>query len=590
MDMPQIHVLDTNTINKIAAGEVIERPSSAVKELLENALDAGATRVDIEIINGGKTKISIQDNGCGMTHDEALLAIQRHATSKIRNADDLFSIASLGFRGEAVPSIASVSRMTIRTRPSDAPADTAGTELLIEGGTLLKDASTAIPGGTTIIVEDLFYNVPARMKFLKSSATELGHITSIVSKFILSHPHVAMTLRSDTRTIVQSPGSSDNDTDALRTAATIVLGASVAKKMKAFETFSSAGKISGLLAAPSDTKADRAAEFFFANGRSITSSALSRALEEPLRDKIPRGRFPICIMFLSVKPDEIDVNVHPAKREVKFLKQQETFNAVMQAVKNATATFTTSLEAVEITSKDPFIRMQGHHVQISDVRGEGEQAPLLKDDDMRNYVRAQAFAMDASYASAREGLCPVAQVNKTYIVALDGEDLVLVDQHVAHERVLFEQLKSKGPSSEDLQELLLPESIELTPTQYQALVSIKELLLGAGFRWEDFGGTTVLLRSVPACTSRYAPRQVFADIIDEYLANGASFTAERGKEELLKTVACKAAIKAGDILTIDEMRKLLNDLMVTANPQTCPHGRPIVVPITKEELDKKFGR
>jgi len=225
MDMPQIHVLDTNTINKIAAGEVIERPSSAVKELLENALDAGATRVDIEIMNGGKTKILIRDNGCGMTRNEALLAIQRHATSKISDAKDLFAIATLGFRGEAVPSIASVSRMTIRTRPAQGAADEAGTELYIAGGTLEKNTSAAAPAGTTVIVEDLFYNVPARMKFLKSSATELGHITSIVSKFILSHPYVAMTLRSDDRTIVQSPGSTGNDTDALRTAATIVLGA-----------------------------------------------------------------------------------------------------------------------------------------------------------------------------------------------------------------------------------------------------------------------------------------------------------------------------------------------------------------------------
>jgi DNA mismatch repair protein MutL len=588
--LSKIVLLDSTTIDKIAAGEVVERPASVVKELVENALDAGASRVEIEIQNGGQTSILVQDNGLGMTAEEAELAIQRHATSKLRNADDLFRINSLGFRGEALPSIASVSKMTLRTKALDAAPSAAGAELVVHGGKVIKNNEAAVNPGTTILVEDLFYNVPARLKFLKTPATELGHITTLISKFILARPTVAFALSADHKTIVRSPGSKAGDTAALQTAATIVLGAGIAKKMRPFENYSSAVKIEGLLASPQDTKSDRNSEFFFVNGRVISSIALSKALEEALRDKIPRGRFPVCIMLLTVKPDELDVNIHPTKREVKFLRQNEIFNAVLHAVKHTLDAPAGSLSAVEISSRDPYVRMQAQHMNLTE-KNVDEQHSLLRPEEMRNAISAQASAMDASFASFREGLYPVAQVNKTYIVALDGEDLVLVDQHVAHERILYEQLLRKNrDASVQQQELLLPETIELTPAQFQSLVEIKDTLLAAGFHWEDFGGTTLLLRGVPACLTRQAPRQTFLDIIDEVLAHGAAFSPDKKQEEILKMVACKAAIKAGEVLTIIEMRGLLRDLSRTSNAETCPHGRPIVVPITKEELDKKFGR
>ncbi|MBU0580374.1 MAG: DNA mismatch repair endonuclease MutL, partial [Candidatus Margulisbacteria bacterium] len=565
-------------------------PASVVKELVENSLDAGAARIEIEIENGGKSKILIKDNGQGMAKEDILLAIQRHATSKISAAQDLFAIKSLGFRGEALPSIASISKMTIISKARNTADSEPGTEVIITGGKVEKSAVAPSSEGTSILVEDLFYNVPARLKFLKKDVTELGQITSIIAKFIIGHPQVAFLFKSNHKVILQSPGANTLNQQAYLSAITVIFGAKIVKKMKPFEFISSFVKLKGFLAAPGETKIDRTGQYIYVNNRFVSNMAISKAVGEGFRNRIPGGRYPICVLFLELKPEDIDVNVHPTKREIKFLKQQEIFNEVLMAVKNTFSKFDSSEQAVQLIYKDPFVRMQSQHVQVSE-KNISKQESFLKADELHSMIYAQTSAIDTAYPEARQGLYPVAQINKTYIVALDGEDLVLIDQHVAQERILYEQFKEKLINKkEDIQELLIPETIELTPEQSSVLNQEKEFLLSVGFRWEDFGQQTILLRGVPQVLTRQIPKQIFIDILDELSAQGASFQKEKKQEEMLKMLSCKAAIKAGEILTIQEMRQLLIDLEKTTNPHTCPHGRPIIVSVTKEELDKKFNR
>ena len=585
-----IKVLDQETINKIAAGEVIERPASVVKELVENALDAGATRIEVELQNGGKTRILVNDDGCGMSKEEMLLAVQRHATSKISSAEDLFAIKTMGFRGEALPSIAAVSKLSILSKPKNSPAADPGTELLLEGGRIVHTLAAPAREGTTICVEELFYNVPARLKFIKKDVTELGQIINLFSKFIIGGPQTAFLLKANDKVILQSPGAKHLDQSAYLAAATVVLGSKIAKKMRPFAFDSAFLRVQGLLASPDETKADRAGQYFYVNGRAVFNPALSKALQEGLRDRVPRGRYPIGIFFLEVDPQEVDVNVHPTKREVKFLRQSDVYTGILQAVRQTYTKLEDSLKAVEVVSRDPFIRMHSQHARVT-TEDIGQQGALLDKDELRTMVQIQASAIESSYAQSREHLFPVAQINKTYIAALDGEDLVLIDQHVAHERVLYEQLKEQYKHKrQDIQELLIPESIELSPEQFNSLESSKEFLMNAGFRFEDFGERTILLRGVPQSLIKVSGKQLFLDILDEFKASELPTQKEIKEEEMLKMIACKAALKAGELLTIQEIKKLLNDLERTSNPQTCPHGRPIIVPITKDELDKKFGR
>lgn len=588
--MSKINVLDEITINKIAAGEVIERPVSVVKELVENSLDAGAARIDVEVQNGGKVKILVKDNGIGMNKDDVLLAIQRHATSKINSAQDLFAIKTMGFRGEALPSIASISKTVVVSKRKDSPDSEPGIEVKLEGGKIVHTTPAPSSAGTTIIVEELFYNVPARLKFLKKDATELGQITSIMSKFVIGNPQVAFTLKSNGKTLIQSPGAENLSREAFLTAATVILGAKLVKKMKQFEFHSSFMRLRGFLCSPDETKVDRSGQFFYVNNRFIQSFALSKAVGEGLRDRIPRGRFPICILFLEINAEDIDVNVHPAKREIKFLKQSDIFSGVLSAVKNTFLKMDNSIQAVELVSKDPIIRMKAHQAQISAKNIEG-QGSLIKTEELQAMINAQTSAIDSGYAETRERLFPVAQVNKTYIVALDGEDLVLIDQHVAQERIYYEKLKAESIKKEKtIQDLLIPETIELNPQQDQILKQEQEVLISIGFRWEDFGQQAILLRGVPQLISTQNPKQLFIDILDELLSSEKTFQKDKMQEEFFKVVACKASIKAGQVLTIQEMKQLVKDLEQTANPHTCPHGRPVIVAITKSELDKKFGR
>lgn len=525
--MPRIQILPSDLIDQIAAGEVVERPASVVKELVENSIDAGARHISIEIKGAGKKLMAVADDGSGLTEEEIKLALLRHSTSKLSSLEDLFNIQTLGFRGEALPSIASVSKMKIERNDSGR--------------------------GVTVKVADLFQNIPARLKFLKSDSTEVGHITDLVSRFILSHPEIVFKLTIDDREIFSSSGSGK-----LEDAALAVYGLDLTRDLLPVEN----EMVQGLVSRPNISRVDRNLESFFVNGRYIKNFLLGRAVEDAYRTLIPLNRYPVAILFLLVPPAEVDVNVHPTKREVKFLKTQEVTGAVYHAVKQALS------EALDVK--------EYQNIGISEGTEKGSE----------KFEEVELVVSDV------QTLIPVHQFLDTYIITTDGVDLILVDQHAAHERILFDRSQSKpagGPAgtvNAGTQNLLIPENIEFTQQEALQLKSNLRFLSGLGFEIEEFGGNSFLIRSVPPVLTRVPPREVLSDILAE-LSNK---TLEDKQTAILKLMACHGAVKAGDRLSSSEMNGLLRDLYKTTNPLTCPHGRPTMVKLTQADLEKMFGR
>jgi DNA mismatch repair protein MutL len=544
--MPKIQILPSDLIDKIAAGEVVERPASVVKELVENSIDAGSRHISIEVKGAGKKLMAVADDGSGLTEEEIDLALLRHSTSKISSLEDLFNIQTLGFRGEALPAIASVSKMKIERNGSGK--------------------------GVTVKVSDLFQNIPARLKFLKSDSTEVGHITDLVSRFILSHPEIAFKLVLDDREIFASPGSGKMEDAALA-----VYGLDLTKDLLPVEN----EMVKGLVSRPNISRVDRNLESFFVNGRYVKNFLLGRAVEDAYRTLIPLNRYPVAILFLSVPPAEVDVNVHPTKREVKFLKTQEVTGAVYHAVKKALSGvlevgkkgegYEASIEAGSKMS----VQDSGYQLPISNIHtGIHSPHPTSGIQEMELVV------------SDIQPLIPIYQHQDTYIIATDGVDLVLVDQHAAHERILFDRLQSRPAGEKHSQSLLIPENIEFTQQEALLLKENLDFLAGLGFEIEEFGGNSFLIRSVPQVITRVPPREVLSDILTEL-----SDSALKDKQTaILKLMACHGAVKAGDRLSVEEMNGLLRDLYKTTNPLTCPHGRPTMVKLTQADLEKMFGR
>jgi DNA mismatch repair protein MutL len=544
-----IKILPEDLINKIAAGEVIERPASVVKELVENSLDAGAARISVDIQDAGKKSITVADNGSGMTPDEIELALQRHSTSKINAADDLFAISTLGFRGEALPSIASVSRLTIEPNQSGS--------------------------GLTAEVKGLFYNTPARKKFLKANATELGHIGDIVAKYALARPAVAFRLTAEGKTLLNSPG-----TGRLLDAVLAVYGPDLVRGLVEVERPFQAGRVFGLVSRPTVSRLDKNYETFFVNGRYIKNFLLNRALEEAYRTLIPNNRYPVAILFVEIDPRQVDVNVHPTKREVKFADN----NAVMEAVRE---TVRTALDVGDMGKGEEAGKEA--RTETLDI-GTADQLPM---SNISSGILAQSptssFELPELAVTADQQITPIYQLMPTYIIATDGQELVLIDQHAAHERVLYDQLSGKK-STGACQALLVPETIELSVGETLALMSNLDSLKALGFEIEEFGSNSFIVRSVPAVSAKAPAKQLLLDIVTELLEAGSSSQLEVKKENIRKLVACHSAIKAGDKLTAQEMAQLIRDLQATENPLTCPHGRPTMVRITPEQLSKMFGR
>ena len=542
----KIQILPEDLVNKIAAGEVVERPVSVVKELVENSIDAGATRIVIEIQDAGKKLVRVSDNGCGMTEDEIKVALERHSTSKINSFDDLFNIKSLGFRGEALPSIASVSKMKIASNPSGA--------------------------GITAEVKSLFYNTPARKKFLKSNATELGHIGDIISKYVMAFPKIAFKFVSDGKPLIASSG-----TGKLADAILAVYGPELMKDLIEIDHPFAAGRVFGFASRPTLSRIDKNYESFFVNRRYIRNFLLNRALEEAYRTLIPHNRYPVGIIFIDVDPKQVDVNVHPAKREVKFANNREVMDAVREA----------ALKALSNASGYQNIRVSEGENQGIRMSERTEWKPEM----MEPFFSAAPLAMQEIEmdVSAVQPLIPIYQLKQTYIIATDGEELALIDQHAAHERILYDQLGLQS-SVVCRQSLLVPETLEFMPSEAITLLENVGYLNKLGFEIEEFGSNSFLLRAVPAVSIKVPAKQLISDIIADLQETGKSVQLEVKQENIRKLVACHSAIKAGDKLTNQEMNQLIRDLYATQNPLTCPHGRPTMVRITEEELAAKFGR
>jgi len=597
-----ISVLDEGTANKIAAGEVIERPASVVKELVENALDAGADEVKVEVQDGGKKLIRVTDNGIGMSREDAVTALERHSTSKIRSADDLFSIRTLGFRGEALPSIRSVSRLEITTRRD---TDECGTKVVCAGENILEVSDTGAPVGTSVSVSELFYNLPARQKFLKTAQTELGHVSDLVSRFAISHCEVDLALAHNGRTIFHAAGS-DRPTDAVLT----VLGRDAAEAVVPIVGRSGPYRIHGLVSRPSYSKANRSGQLFLVNRRYVRSRNLIHALDEAYRGILPQGRFPLLIAFVEVDPGLVDVNVHPTKIEVKFSKDWEIHNLLATCIRDALSSSAVSPEGLDAipTAAAPNQKptsAPSHVPPSTDV----SPASSLDLDHFREVLRSRfagTRAMTETPAqppidraepgtsdSAEQGLlvdvCVVGQARNLYIVGQSSSGILLIDQHVAHERIIYDQL-ANGQGRISVQRLIMPLTMTFGHREALVLENKLEDMKSLGFEIEPFGKNTFVVRSIPTIIAEKNNEQILRDMVEELAELTSARRLVVHRETVLATTACKMAVKAGERLSTEEMVRLVADLKHTSNPYLCPHGRPIVVCLTNRDLDKLFGR
>ena len=583
-----IRVLSEDTANKIAAGEVIERPASVVKELVENALDARATEIRIELADGGKRLIRVTDNGGGMCREDAVLALKRHATSKISSADDLFAILTLGFRGEALPSIASVSRMEIVTKRE---GDDFGALAVCAGGEILEVSETGAPVGTSISVSELFQNVPARQKFLKTAQTELGHIVELVNRFVISHCEADITLFHNDRQILKSPGSS-RLLDAILT----VFGRDAAEAVMPVEGESGSYRVCGVVSRPSYSKPNRSGQFFFVNRRFVRNRNLIHALDDAYRGILPQGRFPLFVGFVDVDPQLVDVNVHPTKIEVKFTREYEVHNLLAMSVRDALSSSAVSPTGVdELPSAIPAIHRPTF--ALPDSRPMTPSAGSLDLEAFRGALAARMAQPPEEVQNAEavddgdllSGASVLVQARNMYIVAQSPKGILLLDQHIVHERILYDQL-ANAEGDIEVQRLMMPFTLSLGRREALVLENKLDDLQSLGFEIEPFGKDAFVVRAVPALIAEKNYEQILRDTIEELTELTLAKRLMIHREAVLATTACKMAVKAGDRLSYDEMARLVSELRQTSNPYLCPHGRPIVVCISNRDLDKMFGR
>jgi DNA mismatch repair protein MutL len=590
--MPRrIRILPDHLVNQIAAGEVVERPASVVKELVENALDAGAGRVDVAIRNGGKTEIRVSDNGHGMGKEDALLALDRHATSKIGTSGSLSAIRTLGFRGEALPSIAAVARMTLET----AERDGAGTRVVVNGGRLGAVEPCARRVGTTINVRSIFFNVPARSKFLRSAAAEARAVSEAVINLSLAHPHIAFSLQSNDRKLLDLPASPE-----LRARLADVWGTEIADGLIPVAHSGTAGALTGLVQRPHAAKPASRRTYLFVNGRWFSDRYLVRAADRAYRTTIAPGHRPSLFLFLDVPDGQVDVNVHPTKAEVRFRDGIGVERLVEEGVRSALAPLDSA----------PSIGLRGELDDPRAAAADGPGGPVSRPfasgarsgapiDQMTLFVggAGDTAASDARAAEpGRPELIrpdPVMwQVHNTYILVETRNGLVIVDQHSAHERVLYEELVGRIDTGvPDSQRLLFPITLRLSPSEYSIVDELGTLFARTGFEVEPFGGRSVIVHSVPNPHPHFDAERCLRDMINE-LANGSPLvdSARNQHERLALTFACKAAIKAGQRMSNEEMSELFDRLFATELPYHDIHGRPTVVQLSMNELHHRFRR
>lgn len=698
MILNRIKILDPHCVNQIAAGEVVERPLSVVKELIENSLDAAAGKIEISVEGGGTSFIRVKDDGMGILPGELALAILPHATSKITKIEDLNNLQTLGFRGEALPSIASVSRLTIQSRP---PAEVAGVEILVEGGELTARSEVGCPSGTTVTVRDLFFNTPARHKFLRSNSTEFGYISDMVSRLALARPDVSFALRHPQNLILNTPGKGD----LLETIAAI-LGNETARKLLPVFLNDDTVQITGFLSPPELVRSSSTGITFLVNGRIIRSQFLNQALKEGYHTLIPSGTYPVAVVSLLMNPADYDVNVHPAKLEVKFNREGELKTKLANAVRTAllkarpvkslfsvaklndpevlntidtdhadsrtgdgnganniekrdVTSFvpkdsrpTAKMEQLKIVYKPEFTQGNNYSetfsarednslkedISIREDNAVRENTPgrqkafireetisdetiaedtpinhettknietsVIREKNLYSLPQQNGLTVNESDQDFRTGpenipakpsffeeLRPLAQLFATYLLCTDDNSLYIIDQHAAHERIQYEELlRLLSDHTISSQILLIPETIELTVQEEQVLLEHLAELQDMGFVLEHFGGRTYFLRGVPLLGNLSNPGKLFRRFLDECISKSDLPSKQRLLEEWIFLLACRSSIKGKENLTLPEMEELIQRLGKTANPLTCPHGRPIIVEVSGKELEKRFSR
>ena len=656
--MNRIRLLPEHVANQIAAGEVVERPASVVKELVENALDAQAARVTVEIQSGGRSLVRVTDDGVGMSRDDALLSLERHATSKIQRAEDLAAIATMGFRGEALPSIASVSRFTLTTRERDGNSPE-GTQVIVNGGRIAEVKAAGAPAGTSVEVRQLFFNLPARRKFLRTEETEAAHIQHYLTLAALAYPDAAFTFVKDGRNIWQLPAQKSGTTlssrlDALRERHRALLGDekllpvnfstfleerfSAEESEMSFETASaeksdvrppaSEFRVWGLIGAPGVSRATRDSQFVFVNRRPVENRGLNYALIEGYHTSLMKGRYPICCLFLEIDPAAVDVNIHPAKREVKFHREPEIRRLVAQAIRETLLAFHAEPEKTKTNPDAETLRRREEPVEAIGKSVEIRPAPKLSTPSLPEFplpakpvpdwpsppaeqpplrmgfskaTPASVPNLQSSQpASPATGATPllnvplrlVGVIGKLYVLLESDRGLVLLDQHAAHERILFEQMMNRieQNAAAPSQKLLLPETIELPPRDAQFLREQLMVLTKLGVGLSEFGERTFLLDALPSFVKVTDPRRFVFDLVDELRAAGREVNLARLGEHTVAKTVCRHAVKANDPLAGRELEKLVENLRHCAMPYTCPHGRPTLIEMNYRELEKKFGR
>lgn len=600
-----IRVLPDDLAAKIAAGEVIERPASVVKELLENALDSGAHDIRIEVRGGGQRLIRVADDGGGIPTAEVPIAFARHGTSKLQSADDLFAIRTLGFRGEALPSLAAVARVTLITRAGD---ENNGTLYKIEGSQTLAHQPQGAPRGTVVTVEDLFLTVPARLKFLKAPGTEAAHITELIHAYALAYPLVRFSLVTEGRLLFQSTGNGRAYDVLLK-----VFGIEVAREMieiAPLEDGSSVGdeseadrmveghhvvRVSGYVSPPSIHRGTRKLQYLFINGRWVEDRSLSHAVVEAYHTLLMVGRFPLFVLNVELPPDAVDVNVHPTKSQVRFRDPGEVYSAVQKTVRRALNQYA---PIPNISPSIPVVTPQDIELRQRMLDAGHSSFGFAPRDDRPTTDQAMALYTDSTHPQleSQPSLSPVpmlrvlGQIASTYIIAEGPDGLYLVDQHAAHERVLYDQFQAKLSVRNSISQALLePLTLDLAPAQWASVQQHRNLLEQVGFDLEPFGGQTLIIRSIPGILKNRELREALVEILDEMSEGKAPL--EKDSEARLITAICKgAAIKGGQLLSLDEMRALIRDLENTSSPRTCPHGRPTMVQLNMGQLEREFGR
>jgi DNA mismatch repair protein MutL len=583
----RIQLLEETVANRIAAGEVIERPASVVKELVENALDAGADRIDIEVERGGRSLVRVADNGQGMSYDDALLCLERHATSKVRSPEDLLSVKTMGFRGEAIPSIASVCRFRLQTREPDALA---GTEIVIDGGKLKSVTETGCAPGTVVEVRSLFRYVPGRRKFLRSESTEWSHVENWIRLFLLAHPGVSFTLRHNAGEVERYPA-----VGTLKERIGQVYGRDWLGSMLDVDAEEGGYRLAGLVGRPGISRGNRQEQHVFVNGRPVFSRTLNFAILEGYHNSLMKGRFPVVVLFLELDPARVDVNVHPAKREVRFRDDGAVRSFVVSSVGEVLARETS--EPIEVTlpapeQTAPSVAVEGAREAAGAV-GQGTFLPGEKVS-----LAPTARKREEESVPDREAHQPnhdfriLGVMLGLYIIAESENGIVLIDQHAAHERVLFEQMLARVEREDAVsQRLLVPVTVELEPRMAEFVREQQEALNQVGLDVRSMGGNAFIIDGLPPMIKTQAVEPFFRDMVVDLMESGGEVRRKRRlSEEIVAKTVCRHAVKANDPLTLAEAEKLLVDLHACELPYTCPHGRPTMILLSREELEKKFGR